>query len=67
MVMRHGRSFLLGLMFLLIGACDARTSQNASESAANPPVQPTDKEVPAMNNESQKATEIQPPSPSSVL
>ena len=63
--MRHGRKFLLVL--LLIGACNAKTPENASGKAANSPAKPTDKEVPVMNNESQKATEVQPPSPSSVL
>lgn len=65
--MRHGRKFLLVLMVLLISACNAKTPENVSGKAANPPVKPTDKEVPVMNNESQKATEVQPPSPSSVL
>lgn len=65
--MRHGRKFLLVLMVLLIGACNAKTPENVSGKAANPPVKPTDKEVPVMNNESQKAAEVQPPSPSSVL
>jgi hypothetical protein len=65
--MRHGRKVLLVLMVLLIGACNAKTPENVSGKAANPPVKPTDKEVPVMNNESQKAAEVQPPSPSSVL
>lgn len=67
MTMKHGRKLLLVLMVLLIGACNAKTPENASGKAANPPVKPTDKEVPVMNNESKKATEVQPPSPSSVL
>ncbi len=65
--MKHGRKLLLMLMVLLIGACNAKTPENAPGKAVNPPVQPTDKEVPVMNNESQKVAEVQPPSASSVL
>ena len=67
MTMKHGRKLLLMLMVLLIGACNAKTPENVSGETANPPAKPTDKEVPAMNNESQKVAEVQPPSPSSVL
>ena len=65
--MKHGRKLLLMLMVLLIGACNAKTPENVSEETANPPAKPTDKEVPVMNNESQKVAEVQPPSASSVL
>lgn len=64
--MRHGKNLLV-LMVLLIGACNAKPPENVSGKAANPSAKSTDTEIPVMNNDSQKATDVQPPSPSSVL
>lgn len=61
MTMKHGRKVLLVLVVLLIGACETKMPENVSGGKANLPAKPSNKEVPAMSNESQNVGEVQPP------
>lgn len=64
--MRYGKALLL--MLMLVGACSAETSEDASwKATASNTTESNDSEVSPVADDSQKKTIARPPTPSSVL